>query len=47
MFLEIAIQEHLGDLSARNLENYLPHQIEHMFEADSIPDHLADYFKEP
>ena len=46
-FLELAIQEQLGDLQGRNIENYLPHQILHMFDFNSIPEHLADYFKEP
>ena len=46
-FLEEAIDEHLGDLTQRNLENYEPYHIEHNFQTKDIPSLLRDYFKGP
>jgi len=40
IFLKIAIDEDLGDLRQRNLDNYLPYQIEHVQPIKDIPDDL-------
>ena len=45
IFLDIAIEEDLGDLRSINQDNYLPYQIEHLQPIRDIPEHLQMYFK--
>ena len=37
LFLDIAIEEDLGDLRSSNIDNYLPYQIEHLQPIRDIP----------
>lgn len=37
-FIEVAIEEHLGSIKARNTSNYLPHQVEHTQPIDKLPE---------
>jgi len=43
-FLKLAICEHVGHVRARNVENFLPVQIQHRQPAEDVPDSLLQYF---